>query len=71
MFTVTNKIGQNRQTLKELTSDVIDELIELRKLCQHREGDLDRVRLDYDSIRSLENLQSSVVGFMCRFQTHF
>ncbi|KAF4583492.1 hypothetical protein EYR38_002243 [Pleurotus pulmonarius] len=27
-----DKIGQNRQTLKELTSDVIDELIELRKL---------------------------------------
>ncbi|KAG9221566.1 hypothetical protein CCMSSC00406_0007205 [Pleurotus cornucopiae] len=55
-----DKIGQNRQTLKELTSDVIDELIELRKLCQHREGDLNRVRLDYDSIRSLENLQSEL-----------
>lgn len=62
MLTVT-KIGQNRQTLKELTSDVIDELIDIRKLCQHREGDLARVRLDYDSIRSLECLQSSVAYF--------
>lgn len=55
-----HKIGQNRQTLKELMNDVLDELTELRKLCQHREGELDRARLDYDAVHSLEGLESSV-----------
>lgn len=41
-------------------NDVLDELTELRKLCQHREGELDRARLDYDAVHSLEGLESSV-----------
>ncbi len=57
-----HKIGQNRQTLKELMNDVLDELTELRKLCQHREGELDRASLDYDAVHSLEGLESSVLG---------
>lgn len=55
-----DKIGQNRQTLKELMNDVLDELTELRKLCQHREGELDRARLDYDAVHSLEGLESEL-----------
>ncbi|KAF4583489.1 hypothetical protein EYR38_002240 [Pleurotus pulmonarius] len=55
-----DKIGQNRQTLKELMNDVLDELTELRKLCQHREGELARARLDYDAVHSLEGLESDL-----------
>lgn len=69
-MTVTNKIGQNRQTLKELTSDVIGELTELQKICQHRNV-TNQARLDYDSADSLNKLQSLVSNFLIdRCQSH-
>ncbi|KAF4583491.1 hypothetical protein EYR38_002242 [Pleurotus pulmonarius] len=61
-----DKIGQNRQTLKELTSDVINELAELKKICEHREGVQDRLKLDYESTCSLESLQSELNNVLAR-----
>ncbi|KAL4256469.1 hypothetical protein AB1N83_012202 [Pleurotus pulmonarius] len=55
-----DKIGQNRETLRQLTSDVVNELTELQKLCQRREGDLRRSCFDDDSTSSLEALNSEL-----------
>ncbi|KAL4256705.1 hypothetical protein AB1N83_012378 [Pleurotus pulmonarius] len=53
-----DKIGQNRQILKELMEDVVEELTELQNLCQDRETRLNH--LDYDSTWSLRKLQSEL-----------
>ncbi|KAF4604304.1 hypothetical protein EYR38_004726 [Pleurotus pulmonarius] len=53
-----DKIGQNRQILKELMEDVVEELTELQNLCQDRETRLNH--LDYDSTWSLRKLQSTM-----------
>lgn len=60
MLITISQIGQNRETLRQLMDDVVNELTELQKSCQRREGDPPRSYFDDDSTNSLDALQMSV-----------
>ena len=55
---VTHKVGQTRHKLQQLAEGIVEELLELQKLCQDGQGHLND--LDPESTRSLKKLHSSV-----------
>ncbi|KAF4603273.1 hypothetical protein AB1N83_012088 [Pleurotus pulmonarius] len=59
-----DKVGQNRQILKELMEDVIEELMVLQKLCEDEQGRLSH--LDPEWTHSLERLKSDLMHVLDR-----
>ncbi|KAL4256470.1 hypothetical protein AB1N83_012203 [Pleurotus pulmonarius] len=54
------QMNQNRRTIQELASALVDELAELQKLCQDKEEILQKVSLDHDWTHSLQRLKSEL-----------